>query len=105
MSSSSAGMLRSAPEREPVEQRQDHEIEEARKDEHLSQVDGLRKEEDREEQALHEEDPERRPEEHEVPVAGPAKGDHRDEGQSKSENRNSCQQDVLDRHQGNRREP
>src|SRR2546421_259779 len=70
MPSSLDAMHRSTPQREPVEEGEDHEVEGTGQDERLPKVDRRRKEENRQDQALQEEDAEGAREEHEVSIAG-----------------------------------
>src|SRR5437879_10264501 len=85
MSSSLDAMHRSTPQREPVEEGEDHEIEGTGQDERLPKVDRRRKEENRQDQALQEEDAEGAREEHEVSIAGSPECDHGDESQGERE--------------------
>src|SRR5436853_6441366 len=105
MSSPLDAMLRSTPQREPVEEGEDHEVEGTGQDERLPKVDRRRKEENRQDQALQEEDSEGAREEHEVSIAGSSERDHGDEGEGEREDGDGCKQDVLNGHHGNRRGP
>src|SRR2546430_12946321 len=95
MSSSLDAMHRSTPQREPIEEGEDHEVEGTGQDERLPKVDRRRKEENRQDQALQEEDAEGAGEEHKVSVAGSPECDHGDESQGEREDGDGCKQDVL----------
>ena len=84
-------MHRSTPQREPVEQGEDHEVKGARQEERLSKVDGRCEEENREEQTLQEEDAERGREEHEVSISGSPECDDRDEGEGERKDGDGCE--------------
>src|SRR5439155_16096277 len=94
--SSSLAMHCSTPEREPVEQGEDREIEGAGQDEELAQSQIPGEEEDRQEQALHEERAEGGGEEHQVRVPRPSVREDRDDGQGEGENGDRGEQDVRE---------
>jgi len=98
-------MHRSTPQREPVKEGEDHEVEGTREDEHLSKIDRRRKEENGQDQTFQEESAECGPQEHEMSIAGSPKRNDGDEGEGERKDGNGCEQYVLDGHQGDRREP
>src|SRR5216117_4262847 len=94
---------RSAPQREPVEQGEDHEVEGPGQEEELPERERNHEQENREQEALQEKDAERRGQVREVRVLRPPQREDGNDRQGEGEDRFSREENVLNGPHGDRR--
>src|SRR3989442_2489403 len=96
---------RLAPQSESVEEREDHEVEGSRQEEDLTGGELESEQRNRQEEGLQEEDAEGRRQKGKLHIPRPPEREDGNDRQHEGEDRFGREQDVLDRHHGDRPEP